>query len=442
MRWLSLALLLLASTGTAARAELLAPTEVFRLGNGLKVILHEDHATPKIAVVAYIAVGSRDEEPGRTGFAHLFEHLMFKGTPAIPDGRMDALLEEGGGFSTAFTSTDQTVYIEWATSSYLETALWIEGDRLTTLLAAFDDKKLANQRDVVRNERRQALDNRPYGEARKLLGEALWPAGHGYHWRTIGSHEDLVAASVDDVKRFFRKWYVPVNITIVVAGDFDRARARELVIEHLGTVPRAAGPERRQIPDPPPLAGPVRVDATDDVVVPRVHLAWRGPRFLAGDEAAVELGAMILGSGKASRLYERLVYRDRLAQDVSAYLSSGELGGELVAVATAKPGVPAARLEAAMLEEIARLSREPPSAEEVARVQNLREARFLSGLESVQDRAVQFAVYDRTAGDPAFASKDLARYRAVTAADVGRVVATWLAPERRVTLVISPEKGR
>lgn len=430
----------LVASGVAG-AEPRLPHETFTLRNGLKVILHEDHSTPQVAIVTWYRVGSKDEVPGRTGFAHLFEHLMFKGSPHVPDGMIDVLLERAGGWSNAFTSSDMTVYQNVAASNFLEMALWLDADRMAGLADALDQPKLDNQRDVVRNERRQNYENQPYGLAPLYLQEALWPKGHGYHWPTIGYHEDLVAADLNDVKFFFDTYYVPKNATMVIAGDIDPKKARALVEKYFGWIPPGgdADAKRPRYAAPRPITRPIRRVETDDVQVPRVYLAWRGPKVFGADEPPLDLAAAILGDGKSSRLYKRLVYDERIAQDVSASFDGEQLGGTFYVVATAKPGVAPERLEAAIGEEIRKLAAAPPTATELERAKNSHEASFLEGLESVLARALQLASYEVQAGTPDFLAKDLERYRAVTAEQVRSAVQRWLRPDGVVSLTIRPE---
>ncbi len=438
-----LASLVLARPSPAAAVDdPLLKSESFTLANGLRVVLHEDHTTPTVTVVLRFHVGSKDELPGRTGFAHLYEHLMFKGAAGAADGVMDRILEEAGGWSTAFTGNDATVYIDQAASNFLATVLWLEADRLGTLLDVFDQAKLDNQRDVVRNERRQGVDNRPYGMAGVLVAEALWPRTHGYHWPVIGSHEDLIAAKVDDVKAFFRNYYVPGNATLVVAGDFQPAQARELVTRYLGKLAAGAPSKRPSYAVPPPIKKEIKLSARDKVQVPRVYMAWRAPAQFSAEEPAVDLAARVLGGGKASRLYRRLVYTDKLAQDVAAYYSPAELGGELDIVVTAKPGVAPEALVQAVNDELARLAAKAPEAAELELAVNSREAAALGELESMSSRAVLLSGYDVWLHDPTYLAKDLARFRAVTTDAVQRAVSTWLPVSARVTLTISPQESK
>ena len=410
----------------------------FRLANGLQVYVIEDHKAPMVYEVLWFKVGSKDEVAHRTGFAHLFEHLMFKGSTHLPDGLMDRLLEAAGGYSNAFTSSDMTVYQNVASSSFLETMLWIEADRLAGLTDTLDAPKLDNQRDVVLNERRQGIDNRPYGQSEILVQTSLWPKDHGYHWSTIGDAADLRAAALPDVSAFFQTYYVPNNATMVIAGDVKLDDARRLVDKYFAWIPKAPEPARPQYKAPAPLSHEIVLDATDVVQVPRVYLSWRGPVGFSAGEPSLALAAAILGGGKTSRLYKRLVYDETLAQDVRARFDGESLGGTFQIVATAKPGVDPKRLIQEITEEVGKLSASGPSASELERAQRQHESAFLHGLESTLSRALLLARYDAMAHDPNYFAKDLARYRAVTAAGVKDGAAKYLAPTARAVLTISP----
>jgi zinc protease len=436
-----LSLLLLFALAVPARAdEPKIAFQKFELPNGLKVYVVEDHKTPMVYEVMWFQVGSKDEVANRTGFAHLFEHLMFKGSAHIEDGVLDKLLEAAGGSSNAFTSSDMTVYQNVAAANFLETALWIEADRLAGLTDTLDKLKLDNQRDVVLNERRQSYENQPYGLAPLLISEALWPKDHGYHWETIGYPADLKAASLTDVAAFFRKYYVPNNATMVIAGDIKFEDAKKLVEKYFAWIPRAPKPARPQYRTPAPISKEVALTSTDDVKVPRVYLTWRGPGQFTRDEPALDMASAILGDGKSSRLYKRLVYDEKIAQDVRASFRGEELAGTFQIVATAKPGVDPQRLIQEITEEVAKLTNAVPDGKELERAQNSHEARFLGALEPVLRRAIRLASYDVQARDPAYLAKDLARYRAVTAAQVKDAAAKYLRPNARVVLTINPGK--
>lgn len=437
---LTAAALALCLASTDARAD--EPTikhEKFELANGLRVILVEDHAAPQIAVVTWYRVGSKDEAKGKTGFAHLFEHLMFKGSAHVADGVIDDLFEAAGGWTNAYTWFDETVYQDVASSEFLERALWLEADRLAGLTETLSQAKLDNQRDVVRNERRQSYENRPYGMASWIIQENLWPEAFGYHWDTIGSHEDLVAASVDDVKAFFDRYYVPNNAVLVIAGDFDPKEARKLVEKYFGWIPKGADPQKPKYATPAPIKKEVVLTDKDDVQVPKTFLVWRAPKAFDKDEAAMEVAAQILGEGKNSRLYKRLVFDERKAQEVDIGMHGFLLGGQFEIDVTPKPGVETAQLVKAVDEELARLAKSGPTAEELERAKNGHEAGSLSSLEGVMGRALRVARYDVMVGDTNYLAKDLARYRDVTGKDVARVVGQYLKKDNRVNLTIIPE---
>jgi zinc protease len=412
----------------------------FELANGLKVYVIEDAKAPTVYEVLWFKVGSKDEVANRTGFAHLFEHLMFKGSAHLPDGLMDRLLEAAGGWSNAFTSSDMTVYQNVAASNFLEQMMWMEADRFAGLLDTFDKPKLDNQRDVVLNERRQSYENQPYGMAELLIQEALWPKDHGYHWSTIGYPADLKAANVTDVSNFFRTYYVPNNATMVIAGDVKFVDVKRLVEKYFAFIPKQAEPARPQYKTPPPITKEVVLTTTDDVQVPRVYLNWRGPAGFTPEEPALDALAAILGDGKSSRLYKRMVYDEKIAQSVGASFQGEQLGGTFQIVATAKPGVDPKRITAVLNEEIAKIAANPPTDAELERAKNSQEAGFLNGLEPTLQRAIQLASYDVQAKDPDYFAKDLARRRAVTAQQVQAAAAKYLKQNARVTLTINPGK--
>ncbi len=425
--------------GDAAEPSL--PFTRFELANGLEVIVHEDHATPLVAVNVWYRVGSKDEQPDRTGLAHLFEHLMFKGSKNVPDGAMDRLLEEAGGQNNATTSNDRTNYFETLPGSFLELALWIESDRMGWLTDALTQQSLDNQRDVVRNERRQTMENRPYGMAETILFESIYPEGHPYRWPVIGSHEHLQAASLGEVRAFFRKFYAPNRATLALAGDVTPARARELCERWFGELPR--GPDVAEAAAPPPvrLDGETRVRREDAVKLSRLYLAWPTPAFYAPGDAELDLLARVLAGGKSGRLYRALVYQQRVAQEVEAYQGSAKLGSLFVITVTAKPGHSLDAIAHAVDAEIDRLRREPPTERELERARSQLEASLLRGLEHVDARADLLNQYRFYTGDPAYLARDLERYRGVSSQDVGRVVREHLGAGR-VRLDIVPKESK
>jgi len=435
-----LALLCGASLAAAPQAIPAIPFQQFTLPNGLHVILSEDHTAPLVGVEMLYDVGSKDEKPGRTGFAHLFEHLMFQGTVNLPKGESDRLIEAAGGSSNGSTSADRTQYWEQVPSNALEQMLFIQAQRMGALLPTLDQAKLDNQREVVRNERRQNYEMKPYGMAWKVLLENLWNPEFPYHWQTIGSHEDLQAASLADVREFFQRWYGPGNASLAIVGDIDLAKTRALVEKYFGGIPRA-DPPRRATPLPVPLTQEKRVSLPDQVQLPRLYLAWQTPKDYAEGEAALEVLGDVLATGKSSRLTRRLVMEERIAQSVMAGQQSQALAGMFVVVATPKPGVKPEQLQKVVEEEIARIARDGPTPDELQRAKNRIESQVVFALEPVGGfggRASHLNSYYWETGDPGYLGKDLERFRALTAEDVRAAAAKYLANERRVALTVVP----
>jgi zinc protease len=417
------------------------PYQQFRLANGLNVILHRDTSIPAVAVNVWYYVGSANEKPGRTGFAHLFEHLMFEGSKHVPEGQFDILLEGAGGDNNGSTSNDRTNYVIDVPSNALELALYLESDRMAYLLDTMSPQRVDGQRDVVKNERRQSYENRPYGMASIELDKMLWPATHPYSWPTIGYMEDLTAASYDDVVEFFKKYYAPNNASLVIAGDIDFDRTRALVEKWFGEIPRGTAVE----PVAPPaaiLTGVQKKTLTDNVSLPRLYLAWLTPRFYAPGDSALDVASSVLTGGKNSRLYKRLVYDMQIAQDVSAFQQSGALGSSFMIVATARSGHTAAELQKVIDEELDRLRREGPTAREVQRAINQMEASFYERMERIGSfggKADQLNAYAFAGGGPDYFAEDLARYTSLSPADVQSAALQWLPADRRVELVVEPE---
>jgi zinc protease len=414
--------------------------EMFRLANGLTVIVHEDRSNPIVGVHVQYDVGSKDERPGRTGFAHLFEHLMFEGSQHLPKGTMDRLIDSAGGETNGSTSFDTTQYWQQVPSNALEQMLWAESDRMGFLLPTLTQEKLDNQREVVRNERRQSYEMRPYGLAWEKLLAALWNPEFPYHWLPIGSHEDLQAATLEDVKDFFTRFYGPENAVLAVAGDVEAGKVRALAERWFGPLP-GKPPPIHQKPDPVPLAGERRIGMEDRVQLPRLYVAWQTPKVFSPGDAELDLAGQVLSDGKSARLVKRLVMEERIAQDVSAGQSSQALGSFFLVVATPKPGVTLERLEREIDEELARLAAEPPSEDELTRAKNKVEAGAIFGLEPVGGfggRAASLAGYYLRTGDPGYLADDLARYRRATAAEVSGAVRRFLRKDARVVLEVTP----
>ena len=441
-------LLLLSSVPLAAQSpaprRLEVPYRQVTLANGLTVILHRDASVPVVSVNVWYHVGSANERPGRTGFAHLFEHLMFEGSKNVPEGAFDTLLESAGGDNNGSTDNDRTNYYEDLPANALELALYLESDRMGFLLDTMSPERVNGQRDVVKNERRQSYENRPYGMASLELDRMLWPAGHPYSWPTIGEMADLTAASYDDVVAFFKKYYTPNNASLVIAGDIDLDRTQALVEKWFGSLP--AGPAVEPVAPPAAiLTGVTRRTLTDRVQLPQLTLGWLTPRAYAPGDAALDIASSVLSGGKNSRLYKRLVYDMQIAQDVSAYQQSRPLGGSFVIEATARPGKSLAEIQKVIDEEIDRLRREPPDAREVQRAINQTEAAFYRSMERVgsyRGKADQLNAYFTATGDPDYYNEDLARYRSMSPTDVRAAAARFLPRDRRVELTVLPEGAK
>ncbi len=412
------------------------------LANGLDVLLHEDRSCPIVAVNLWYHVGSKNETPGHTGFAHLFEHLMFEGSKHHDSGYF-APLQGAGASLNGSTNADRTNYWELVPSNALELALWMESDRMGFLLPALTEAKFQNQRDVVLNERRQNYENRPYGLAPMAMLAALFPADHPYHWTTIGEIADLNAAHVDDVRDFFSRYYHPANASLAIAGDIDLDQALDLARAYFEELP--AGPEVVPVrPDTPALPGEVRLLLDDRVELPRLHVGFIAPAMFAPGDAELDLAADILANGKTSRLYRRLVYEQRVATDVSAAQNSREIAGFMQVAATAAPGHTLAEIERAIVEEISRLAEEGPTVDEIERCRVQAEAQFVFRLQSVGGfggKSDQLNAYNLFVDDPDYFDRDLARYQRVTPASLQATVREHLATSRRVLLSIVP-RGR
>ena len=418
------------------------PFEQFTLGNGLRVVLSEDHAVPVVSVAVYYDVGSRNEREGRTGFAHLFEHMMFQGSKNYNDDYFKPLQEAGANLNGS-TNPDRTNYWEVLPANFLELGVFMEADRMGGLLEAMTEEKLANQRDVVKNEKRQRIDNQPYGMVFGKIAETMYPPEHPYHWLTIGSLEDLTAASMEDVKGFFRTYYVPNNASLTIAGDFNPAEARRLVEKHFGPIP-SGGEITRPNPPQPKLAKETRIDLDDRVQLPRVYMVWHSVPAYSKDDATLDTLALILGGGKSSRLFKSLVYDKQIAQQVSVSNGTSEIAGTFTIVATGKPGTTTAQLEEAINAELAKVKVAPPPADEVERAYNSREASFVYGLQTVGGfggKDDQLNSYATFLNKPVYFEQDLARYRAVRAADVHRAATSYLTDKRLILTVVPRASG-
>jgi zinc protease len=412
--------------------------EKYQLPNGLEVILHEDHSTPIVAVDTWYHVGSGDEQVGHTGFAHLFEHIMFMGSQHVPVGAFDQMLEAAGGDNNGSTTEDRTNYYENLPSNALPLALWLDADRMGFLLPTMDLAKLNLQRDVVKNERRQRVDNVPYGRADETILAALYPSSHPYSWPIVGSMADLSAASVDDVKEFFRTYYAPNNATLVIAGDFDPGAVKKLVAQYFGDIPRGPAVKRRTTVPPVVISRDKFLVLEDKVQLPRVYYTWHTVRAFAPDDATLDILADILASGKNSRLYKKLVYDLQIAQNVRAFQESSRLDGRFQVDVTPMPGQTVSAVDRVAEDEIANLIKNGVTPRELQRAQNSYKARFLDGLASVLGKADILNYYNYVAGNPDFVQRDAARYERVTAADVQRVARTYLG-KPKIVLTVVPE---
>lgn len=434
---LALATLAVAAGGATAKGiKLEVPYEQFRLDNGLNVILHRDPSTPVISINLWFHVGSAYEKPHRTGFAHLFEHIMFEGSGHVPEGMFDEWFEAVGASTNGWTSNDYTTYVETFSSSALDLALFLESDRMGYQLDAMSEASVDGQRDVVKNERRQSYENRPYGLAWETLGEALYPQGHPYHWPVIGYMDDLSAAGYGDVVDFFSTYYRPNNASLVIAGDIDYDEARALVEKWFGEIPRGPDVERVVIENPV-LEEESRLLLEDEVQLPRLYSAWLTPPFYKPGDAAADVTSEILAGDKNSRLYKRLVYELQIAQDVTSFVDSG-FSSQLIVVVTAREGTSLEELRVVMDEEIERLRNEPPTAREVQRVVNVYEASFLERVEQLDRRADMLNRYYYYVGDPNYFDKDLARYEDLKPKDIQDFARTYLQNDRRILLSIVP----
>jgi zinc protease len=408
------------------------------LANGLDVIVHEDRDLPIIAVNIWYHVGSRNERPGRTGLAHLFEHLMFEGS-ANHDNKFFAPLQDAGAILNGSTNADRTNYWEVVPTGALELALWLESDRMAYLLPALTEQKLDTQRDVVLNERRQHYENRPYGLASVALADALYPLDHPYHWTTIGAADDVRTATLDEMREFFTRFYHPANASLVVAGDVNTAEAQALAADYFGAI--SAGPPAERMPTGNGhLDRERRLILEDRVELPRLYLAWHSPSLFADGDAEMDLASEVLANGKTSRLYRALVYEHRVAIDVAAAQQSRELDGTFQVVATAAPGRDLRELDAAIAAVVGQFMTEGPSEAEMERSRAQIEANFIYRLQTVggfNGKSDQLNAYNTYVGDPGHFSADLARYQRATGEAVRLATERWLTAPR-VALSVVP----
>ena len=427
-----------APSTTHAQATPRIQFEKYTLPNGLEVILHEDHSTPIVAVDTWYHVGSGDEQVGRTGFAHLFEHIMFMGSQHVAVGAFDQLLESAGANNNGSTTEDRTNYYETLPSNALPLALWLDSDRMGYLLPTMDLAKVNLQRDVVKNERRQRVDNVPYGRADEVILAALYPRSHPYSWPVIGSMADLSAASLADVQNFFKTYYAPNNATLTIAGDFDPATVKTLVAQYFGSIPRGPAIQRRTAVPAVAIPRDTFLVLEDHVQLPRLFYTWHSVKDLSKDDAALDILAQIVANDKNSRLYKKLVYELQVAQNVGAFQDGGRLDGKFQIDVTPKPGQKVADIDRLVQTEITNVINNGVTPRELRRAQNSYKATFLNRLASVLGKAERLNYYNYIAGNPDFVQQDAARYERVTAGDVQRVAKTYLG-RPKIVLTVVPE---
>ncbi len=427
----------LAATGDGRLAGRPLDLERHQLDNGLEVVLHRDQALPLVALNLWYHVGSKNESPGRTGFAHLFEHLLFQGSANIGTNDHFRWIQQAGGVANGSTWYDRTNYYEVLPTHYLDLGLWLESDRMGFFLEAIDQEKLDNQREVVINERRQKMDNQPYGRAFERLHELHYPEGHPYRWPVIGYIEDLEAASLDDVSEFFETFYVPRNAVLTLAGDIDYDHALSRIEHFFGEIPGGRPVAGPVVPQVEP-AGERRAVMEDDVQMSRIYMAFHAPPV--GDDGwyAADLLAAAFTGGKSSLMFEDLVYRRRLAQDVGCYVFPTEVTATFALVSTAKPGVDPAELEAALTEHLARAASEPLAAEHFERALSQRLTSLYGQLQTLDRRADLLSLYTTFFDDPAGVIGQEARYLATTPEDVMAFAKGRLDPNRRAIVTVVP----
>jgi predicted Zn-dependent peptidase len=411
--------------------------ERHRLGNGLDVVLHRDPSLPLVAINLWYHVGSKHERPGRTGFAHLFEHMLFQGSAHVGTHDHFHYVQQVGGVANGSTWFDRTNYFETLPSHQLDLGLWLESDRMGFLLPALTPEKLETQRKVVMNERHQRIDNQPYGRAFERLQELLYPLPHPYHWPVIGYLEDIAAARLEEVEDFFRTYYTPANAVLTVAGDIDPPVVLARVESWFGELPAAAPPPAVDA-HLPPLGREQREVLPDRVQMPRLYVAWRVPPFGHPDWYAADLLSTIWSTGKSSHLHHELVYRRQLAQSVAAWVLPTEEAATLCVIVTAHPGVTAQELEAALLGELDRFAAEPVTDGVLEQAKNRQLTDHYNGLQLLERRADQISQFATYLDDPSLLSRVPSCYEAVGPGDLLRLARTALDPDERVVLTVVP----
>ena len=441
LAFLFVIVLIMTSIVSAQKSEKLPPIKYkeITLKNGLRVIMHEDHSTPIVAVNLWYHVGSKNEVVGKTGFAHLFEHMMFQGSKHYDKDYFGPLQEAGANINGS-TNSDRTNYYEVVPSNFLELALWLESDRMAYLPDALTLDKLNNQRDVVKNEKRQRYDNVPYGNVSEKIAELMYPANHPYHWTTIGSLDDLTAASEDDVKAFFRQYYVPNNTSLTIAGDFDPKDAEALVKKYFEPIPKGADIKRPNPPQPK-LDKEIRYSMEDSVQLPAIYMVWNGVPQYTPNEPALDMLGRILSSGRGSRLQSSLIYDKQISQNIGAFNATREIAGQFQISSIAKPNKTTDEIEKEIVAQIEKIKQEPPTAEEMTRALNGIESQTIFSLQTVLGKANQLNGYNTFLNKPDYFQGDLDRYAKVTPADVQRVAKQYLTDKKLVLAVTPRAKG-
>ena len=429
--------LALGASSTAAVPQV--PVEQYQLKNGLTVLLSEDHALPVTSLEILYLVGSGHERPGRTGFAHLFEHVMFTGSANVPYGLHDKFTEGVGGSNNGSTNNDRTNYYETIPSNYLETSLWMEADRMGFLLDKLDIAKLNAQRDIVKNERRQGVDNQPYGRVNEIFTAAMYPKDHPYSWPVVGYMTDLTAASEEDVKSFFRLYYAPNNATLAIVGDFDPAQTKALIQKYFGDLPKGQTVQRPPVA-PGKLTASKRLVYEDRVQVPRLYIQWPTVGFKHDDDYALSVMSSILSGSRTARLTKAMVYDTQKASQVFGFQNSAEDVGVFQVVVVPRPEATLTELENSVDQVIQRFISEGPTDEELQKAKAGLELSFLRGLESNLGKANQLINGAIFYNNPGQFRTDYQKTMAVTAADVKRVASQYLTRSRIVLSVVPKGK--
>ena len=429
----------LCAAGLNAQTAPSIPFEKFTLPNGLEIIMHVDKSVPIVAVNTWYKVGSGDEKPGRTGFAHLFEHVMFMGSKNVPVGKFDQWLEGAGAQNNGSTTEDRTNYYETGPANALPLMLWLDADRMGWLLPTMDKPKLDLQRDVVKNERRQSVENQPYGLVQETILPVMFPKNHPYSWSVIGSMTDLSNASVEDVSEFFRKYYAPNNASIAITGDIDPKEVKQLVVKYFGEIPRNPDAPVRPTVPPARLTKDTIMVMEDRVQLPRLYYIWHGVKAFSPDEPALNALAEIVAGGKSSRLFKTMVYEKQIAQDVDMSNESQKLDGTIWLTSTAKPGQSIKALAAEFDAAIAKVAAEGITERELTQVKNGVRAGLLNATSSVLGKADMLNEYNYFVGNPDYLAQDLARYENLTAAEVQRVAKEYVAGKPKIILTVVPE---